>query len=319
MARRNQDFQTIRSEGGLLPPDLLRRVIDPKAKLEGTTPQDYGLPPGERLNEAITQSWNRLRKHWADFRAIGEEPAAGGGRHRPHQRQVERAAAAGTGVRDAADQRGARDRWQDLRDQSVLRCHGDSPDRLRAEPRSTGGRRARRGGREPARTGAGLPEPQRCAPVGDPVERPAACGSCATARRSRGSRTSSSTSRRCSTARCSRTSCCCGSWRTRRASRRARVNGPRPAGSSSGPRMPKSRARGRSGDLKQGVEKALEILGQGFVGHPKNTALRDALRTGTPPAAGFPRPAAQDRVSADLPVRGGGSDARRAAAAARAG
>jgi hypothetical protein len=34
------------------------------------------------------------------------------------------------------------------------------------------------------------------------------------------------------------------------------------------------------GDLKQGVEKALEILGQGLVGHPKNTALRDALRAG---------------------------------------
>jgi hypothetical protein len=33
------------------------------------------------------------------------------------------------------------------------------------------------------------------------------------------------------------------------------------------------------GELRQGVEKALQILGQGFVGHPKNTALRDMLRT----------------------------------------
>lgn len=69
MARRNQDFQTIRSEGGLLPPDLLRRTLDPKAQLVGTRPEDYGLPQGERLNEVITQSWNRLRKHWAEFRA----------------------------------------------------------------------------------------------------------------------------------------------------------------------------------------------------------------------------------------------------------
>lgn len=68
MARRNIDFQTIRSEGGLLPPDLLRRVLDPKEKLDGTRPEDYGLPQGERLNEVITQSWNRLRKHWAEFR-----------------------------------------------------------------------------------------------------------------------------------------------------------------------------------------------------------------------------------------------------------
>ena len=68
MARHNQDFQTIRSEGGLLPPDLLRRVLDPRAKLDGARPEDYGLPQGERLNELITQSWNRLRKHWAEFR-----------------------------------------------------------------------------------------------------------------------------------------------------------------------------------------------------------------------------------------------------------
>ncbi|OPL18828.1 MAG: hypothetical protein AVO35_12815 [Candidatus Aegiribacteria sp. MLS_C] len=67
MARRSNDFQTIRSEGGLLPTDLLRRVLDPKERLEGTSPEAYQLAPGERLNEAITQSWNRLRKYWADF------------------------------------------------------------------------------------------------------------------------------------------------------------------------------------------------------------------------------------------------------------
>ncbi len=69
MARRTQDFQTIRSEGGLLPPDVLRRVIDPRGSLKGTRPEDYGLPQGERLNEVITQSWNRLRRHWSEFRS----------------------------------------------------------------------------------------------------------------------------------------------------------------------------------------------------------------------------------------------------------
>jgi len=67
MARRDRDFQTVRSEGGLLPADLLRRVLDPKSKLAGARPEDYGLPQSERLNEVITQSWNRLRKHWAEF------------------------------------------------------------------------------------------------------------------------------------------------------------------------------------------------------------------------------------------------------------
>ncbi len=68
MARRNQEFQTIHSEGGLLPSDLLRRVPDRSSNLAGARPQDYGLPAGERLNEVITQSWNRLRRHWAEFR-----------------------------------------------------------------------------------------------------------------------------------------------------------------------------------------------------------------------------------------------------------
>ena len=82
MARGNRDFQTIRSEGGLLPLDLLRRVLDPRTDLPGTTPEDYGLPAGERLNEVITQSWNRLGKHWAEFRAAAAnlpENAAGTG------------------------------------------------------------------------------------------------------------------------------------------------------------------------------------------------------------------------------------------------
>ena len=35
MARNTHEFQTIRSEGGLLPPDLPRRVVDPKANLPG--------------------------------------------------------------------------------------------------------------------------------------------------------------------------------------------------------------------------------------------------------------------------------------------
>lgn len=82
MSRRSNDFLAIRSEGGLLPADLLRRVLDPKEKVEGTRPEDYGLPQGERLNEVITQSWNRLRKHWAEFRAAATllpegEPATG--------------------------------------------------------------------------------------------------------------------------------------------------------------------------------------------------------------------------------------------------
>ena len=75
MARREPQLQAIRSEGGLLPPDLLRRALDPRSGLSGMKPEDYSLAAGERLNETITQSWNRLRKHWAEFRsAAGHLP-----------------------------------------------------------------------------------------------------------------------------------------------------------------------------------------------------------------------------------------------------
>ena len=79
MARRcnRQEFQTIRSEGGLLPPDLLRRLIDPRSKLPGVRPEDYALTARERLNEAVTQSWNRLRRHWTEFRAAAANLSAG--------------------------------------------------------------------------------------------------------------------------------------------------------------------------------------------------------------------------------------------------
>lgn len=77
MPRRDLGFQAIHSEGGLLPPDLLRRVIDPNGKLHGTAPGDYALPEGERLNESVTESWNRMRKHWDAFRSAASQLADG--------------------------------------------------------------------------------------------------------------------------------------------------------------------------------------------------------------------------------------------------
>jgi hypothetical protein len=51
---------------------LLRRIVDPAGKVAGVAPTAYGLPAGERLNEAITQSWNRLRRYWAEFRTASK-------------------------------------------------------------------------------------------------------------------------------------------------------------------------------------------------------------------------------------------------------
>ncbi|MBF0217745.1 MAG: N-6 DNA methylase, partial [Candidatus Omnitrophica bacterium] len=69
MMRKQMEFETIYSEGGLLPTDLLRRIVDIKGSLPGTRPEDYGLPQGDHITESITPSWNRLRRHWSEFRA----------------------------------------------------------------------------------------------------------------------------------------------------------------------------------------------------------------------------------------------------------
>ena len=42
MAKRNQDFQTITSQGALLPPDILRRIS--AGAIDGTKASDFGLP-----------------------------------------------------------------------------------------------------------------------------------------------------------------------------------------------------------------------------------------------------------------------------------
>ena len=61
------DFSSVVSVGGLLPADLLGAVAAGSADLEGTAPESYGLVPGERLNDQITRSWNRLTTLWGIF------------------------------------------------------------------------------------------------------------------------------------------------------------------------------------------------------------------------------------------------------------
>ena len=60
-------FEAVASEGGLLPSDLLSRVAVTDTDLEGVGPESYGLVPGERLNDHITRSWNRLVAVWSAF------------------------------------------------------------------------------------------------------------------------------------------------------------------------------------------------------------------------------------------------------------
>ena len=59
-------FTTIRTEGGLLPADLLQRIASSR-DISGLKPGDYHLAANERLNEAISRSWNRLLGVWQSF------------------------------------------------------------------------------------------------------------------------------------------------------------------------------------------------------------------------------------------------------------
>lgn len=69
MARISSPFTTIRSEGALLPPELLTRIAEADKDLGGLAPTDYHLGETERLGEAISRSWNRLVGVWASFEA----------------------------------------------------------------------------------------------------------------------------------------------------------------------------------------------------------------------------------------------------------
>jgi hypothetical protein len=61
MARsRGERFTTIRTEGALLPADLLQRIADGDRNVPGLTAEAYHLAGNEKLNEAASRSWNRL-------------------------------------------------------------------------------------------------------------------------------------------------------------------------------------------------------------------------------------------------------------------
>ncbi len=58
----------VMSLGALLPRDLLDRVGSGDPTLTGLDPTAYGLVPGERVRDAVTRSWNRLVGVWGSFR-----------------------------------------------------------------------------------------------------------------------------------------------------------------------------------------------------------------------------------------------------------
>ncbi len=69
----NTEFTTVRTEGGLLPPDLLHRIAAADPDLGGFDPEKYGLQQGDRVGEAASRAWARAKNYWAAFRSATEE------------------------------------------------------------------------------------------------------------------------------------------------------------------------------------------------------------------------------------------------------
>ncbi|MDC3284699.1 hypothetical protein OAV01_05440, partial [Opitutales bacterium] len=64
-------FQSIRSQGALLPADYLIKIVE--AKADGVSPEAYHLPPGSRLRSEAYQVYERLLKYWARFQEARKE------------------------------------------------------------------------------------------------------------------------------------------------------------------------------------------------------------------------------------------------------
>jgi hypothetical protein len=67
-----QEFTTVHSVGGLLPPDLLHRIAIGDDELGGLHSEYYGIASSVHLREAAARAWNRTKAYWAAFRAARE-------------------------------------------------------------------------------------------------------------------------------------------------------------------------------------------------------------------------------------------------------
>ncbi len=68
-------FQAIELKGSLLPGSLLEQVARLQAPLQKEA--DYGLGKGERLRERIDAAWVRLKEIWAEYKDLRERAAQG--------------------------------------------------------------------------------------------------------------------------------------------------------------------------------------------------------------------------------------------------
>jgi len=59
-------YVAIRSEGGLLPNDVLDKIVGDQ--VAGQKPADFGLPKGQRLIDEISRVWADAQNLWSNFK-----------------------------------------------------------------------------------------------------------------------------------------------------------------------------------------------------------------------------------------------------------
>ncbi len=75
MSRASHQFSSVKTEGGLLPQDMLARIQAGDSELSGTKADSYHLGTHERIGEAANQAWSRLVVSWRGFQeALVKEP-----------------------------------------------------------------------------------------------------------------------------------------------------------------------------------------------------------------------------------------------------
>lgn len=68
-SKRKERFITVRSEGGLLPIDFLERIARLDGDIDGLKAEQYHLLKHEKINEAINRAWDRLVGCWVSFKS----------------------------------------------------------------------------------------------------------------------------------------------------------------------------------------------------------------------------------------------------------
>ena len=75
MSRASHQFSSVKTEGGLLPQDMLARVQAGDTELSGTRADTYHLGSHRRIGEAVNEAWSRLVASWHAFQeALAKQP-----------------------------------------------------------------------------------------------------------------------------------------------------------------------------------------------------------------------------------------------------